>query len=159
MKKVTCVDRYNNKYEIPVEDLKLRPAIYAVIIKDNAILLSKQWDGYDFPGGGVEIGEDIKIALVREVKEETGLDAEIREIVTCENSFFKTLKGDCLHSILVYYKCEITGGELSIDNIDENEKSYIAMPEWIPIENINKIKFYNSVNSIEIIKKALEIKN
>jgi 8-oxo-dGTP pyrophosphatase MutT (NUDIX family) len=159
MKKVICVDRDKNKYEVSVEDLKLRPAIYGVIIKDNLILLSKQWDGYDFPGGGVEVGEDIKSALVREIKEETGLDAKIGKIVTCENSFYKTLKGDCLHSILIYYKCEIIGGELSIENIDENEKGYIALPEWIPVGDIDKVKFYNSVDSAEIIKKALEIKD
>lgn len=159
MKKITCVDWKRNKHEVSIEDLRLRPAIYGVIIKDGAILLSKQWDGYDFPGGGVKVGEDIKDALIREIKEETGMDAKIGKIITCENSFYKTIKGAYLHSILIYYLCEITGGELSIKNIDEDEKDYISMPEWIQITDINKIQFYNSVDSVEMIKKALEVTN
>lgn len=37
------------------------------------------------------------------------------------------------------------------------EKDYAEMPEWINVNNIDKIKFYNSVDSIEIIKEALRI--
>lgn len=162
MKKVICVDRNNNKHEVFADELKFRPSVYAIIIKDGAILLSKQWDGYDFPGGKIELGERIEDALLREIKEETGVEAKIGKIVACENSFYKTLpgdsvSGDCVHSILIYRMCDIIGGELSIDNIDENEKTYIAMPEWIPIGDIEKIKFYNSIDSIKIIKEALKI--
>ncbi|MEI7621586.1 MAG: NUDIX domain-containing protein [Candidatus Moraniibacteriota bacterium] len=157
MKKVICIDRDKNQHEVAVEKLEMRPSIYGVIVKDGALLLSKQWDGYDFPGGGIKLGENFKDALIREVKEETGLEVEIGKIVTCENSFFKTLKGRHLHSILLYYTCEVVGGELSIDNIDEHEKEYITMPQWISLEDIEKIKFYNSVDSVEIIKSALKV--
>ncbi|MFA5994042.1 MAG: NUDIX domain-containing protein [Parcubacteria group bacterium] len=162
MKKVICIDRNGDKHEVSAEELVFRPAVYGVIIKDGKILLSKQWDGFDFPGGKIELGEDIKSALIREVKEETGMDVKVGRVVACENSFYKTLpgdsrKGDALHSMLVYYLCEIVSGELSIENIDIHEKDYISMPEWISLENTDKIKFYNSIDSLEIIKKALEI--
>jgi len=162
MKKVICTDRNGGKHEVAADRLTLRPAVYGVIIKDGAILLSKQWDGYDFPGGKIELGEDIKDAVIREIKEETGLDAKVGNIVVCENSFYKTLPGDtkkedCLHSILVYYLCEIVGGEISLENISEGEKRYLAMAEWIPLEDIEKIKFYNTIDSLKVIKQALEI--
>ena len=160
MKKVICVDRHGNNHEVSVDKLRFRPSVYGVIIKDGALLLSKQWDGYDFPGGGIEIGEDIKSALIREVREETGMNVTVGQIVACENSFYKPLTDDtqkngCMHSILIYYLCEIVDGELSIDHIDTNEKTYISMPEWIPFADLDKIKFYNSIDSLKVIQKAL----
>ncbi len=156
-KTVICVDKDGNKFEVPVSDLVMRPSIYGVIIEDGKILLSRQWDGYDFPGGGIDLGENLRDALVREVKEETGMEAKVGEIVVCENSFFKTEKGKYLHSILLYFTGEVVGGELSIDGIDEAEKAYVhALPEWVPLTDIEKIKFYNSADSLKIIRAALE---
>ena len=157
-KKVTCTDKDGNAFEVSVSDLKMRPSIYGVCIKDDQILLSKQWDGYDFPGGGIDLGETNEEALVREISEETGMMATVRELVACENSFFKTEKGHYLQSILIYHRCDVIGGELSNGGMAEDEKVYLGMPEWVPLANIEKIKFYNSVDSREIIRKALALR-
>lgn len=157
MKTVICIDKDKKEYEVPVSELIMRPSIYGVIIKDDKILLVRQWDGYDFPGGGIDLGEDLRSALVREIREETGMESKTGEIVVCENSFFKTEKGNYLHSILLYFICEVTEGELSIDGIDEAEKAYVHdLPEWVPLADIENIKFYNSVDSLKIIKAALK---
>ncbi len=129
-----------------------------VIIKDEKVLLVKQWDGYGFPGGGVELGEDMHEALVREIQEETGLQVIVGEVVACENSFFKW-ESNYWHSILIFRLCEVVGGELSIEGLEEIERGITKdLPEWIPIEDLEKIKFYNSVDSIKIIKAASEMK-
>jgi 8-oxo-dGTP diphosphatase len=54
----------------------------ALIIFDTKIVLVKRKnppfkDHFALPGGFVEIGETIELAVVREAKEETGLDIEI----------------------------------------------------------------------------------
>lgn len=152
---VKCRDVYGKEFEVTVDELSFRPSVYGIIIKDDKILLSKQWDGYDFPGGGIKLGETIDEALVREVKEETGLDIKKNKIVACENSFFKyQQKEKYVQSILIYYLCEIVGGEISLDFLAESEKDYVGLPEWIDLADIEKIKFYNSIDSVEVIKMS-----
>jgi 8-oxo-dGTP diphosphatase len=49
-----------------------------VVNDENKLLLIKNpRRGWELPGGGVEKGEAIKAAAVREVKEETGIDVEL----------------------------------------------------------------------------------
>jgi len=158
-RKITCVDRHRKKYSVSVDKLSFRPAVYGIIIQNNKVLLSPQWDGYDFPGGGVELGEPIKSALKREVKEETGFDVKAKQLVACENDFFKfTFKREeYAHSILIYYLCQITGGKLSTELFDADEKQYARKAEWVDLKKTENIKFYNSADSLEILKKAEQI--
>ena len=57
-----------------------------VIIKDGKVLLIKRKNEpfkgrWALPGGFVEYGETVEQAVLREVKEETGIDAEIKKLV------------------------------------------------------------------------------
>ena len=72
-KSIICKDVFGNQYTVPVDVLNIRVGVYAVIVEDNKILLTRQWDGYSLIGGGVEKGETIEESIVREVKEETRL--------------------------------------------------------------------------------------
>jgi len=64
-KKVICHDLNEKEFEVDADKLIFRPSIYGVLIEDNKVLLSKQWDGYDMPGGGVNIHETLEEALKR----------------------------------------------------------------------------------------------
>lgn len=157
---IKCRDRYGAKFEISIDKLSFRPSVYCIIFKNDKILLSKQWDGYDFPGGGIKLGETIENALIRETREETGYRIKVGEIIACENSFFKYReKEKYAQSILIYRLGEIFDGEMSLEFVAESEKNYIDMPEWIDMGKITNIKFYNSVDSIKIIKRAFKIYN
>jgi 8-oxo-dGTP diphosphatase len=62
-----------------------RVAAYGLILRDGRILLTRLAsrisadERWHLPGGGVDHGEDPRDALVREIREETGLDAEVGE--------------------------------------------------------------------------------
>lgn len=155
-KQVRCEDIEGKTYKVSTDELTFRPAVYGIIIKDKKILLSKQWDGYDFPGGGIDLGEETDSALIREVKEETGLDVKIGQILHCNNSFFKLpFKGDFVHSIHMYYECHIIGGKISTEFLDEYEKKYASEAEWVDLSKINEIKIYSSLDAKKVLEKFL----
>ena len=74
-----------------------REAARGIIIENNQILLvfSEKFKDYKLPGGGLEKNENFEQALLREVKEETGLSVKIEsffeEIMEYNNREFYIL--------------------------------------------------------------------
>ena len=63
--------------------------VAAVIERDGRVLICQRKRGgrhalkWEFPGGKVELGEDSRDALVRELREELGIEARIGEEIDC----------------------------------------------------------------------------
>ncbi len=158
MKTVRVHNEKKEEFDVPINELEFRVSVYGIVIKDDVILLSAQYDGYDFPGGGVELGERLEDGLVREVREETGIVVKPRELVYCTDSFFKhTLTPGKFHNILIYYVCEAVGGTLGDTTFDEIELQYAEAPEWVSLAKVPELKFYNSVDSVMVVERAKEI--
>ncbi len=157
MKTITCIDLNKNTYEVEPSALSWRPSVYGIIIRDDNILLVPQWDGYDLPGGGIELGETIEEWLIREMKEETGLDGKVDDLVDCQTSFFRlpTPEPKYIQSIMLYYSVTVTWWELSTDGFDEEEKLYAKIAEWIPLSEIRNVNFKSSVGILPILEKVL----
>jgi len=81
-----------------------------VIVRDGMVLLCRlaPWLSesplWTLPGGGVEFGEDPRDAVVREVHEETGLDAMIGDSAHVHSvRFHASNSGTDLHSVRIVY--------------------------------------------------------
>jgi len=132
--------------EIPVEEKDLVWAVnlYAVVVKDGKILISPQWkeNGYDFPGGHLELGERHIDGLVREVKEETGFIVKPTKVIEVFTSFFMhPWKNRPQQSIKIYYGAEIVSGEISTDGFDEGELSYAKPARFVALEELKGMEF------------------
>jgi len=68
------------------EKFKIVPSVYLVLIKEGKIFLSRRYNTgyfdnyYSFPAGHLEGEETLKQAMVREAKEETGIDLDITDL-------------------------------------------------------------------------------
>ncbi len=63
--------------------------------EEGKILLIKSPDrGWEIPGGQVEEGESLTDALIREVKEETGIDIKVNELTLVNSNITKRVQPD-----------------------------------------------------------------
>jgi len=82
----------------------------ALIVNEDKVLVVREasYDEgsnegkWDVPGGRIRPEEALLDGLKREVKEESGLDIEVGEVLgVCE--LFQTIKGESCHVIRIYY--------------------------------------------------------
>jgi 8-oxo-dGTP diphosphatase len=149
----------NEKIIINVDDLNFRPSVYAIIIKDNQLLMTKFGDyGYFLPGGGIDLGEDHKESLIRELKEEAGYTVEVGELLDVETAFFKSpIKEKYSHTIKIFYKAKIISENSSDIKLTESENILNVSVEWVNLENINNLKIVGDNGKLlEVVKNCIK---
>jgi mutator protein MutT len=90
----------------------------AVIAEGGRVLLVKRGHApakgeWSIPGGTMEIGETVREAVVREVREETGLIVEAGELLGVFDRVLRDPSGRVqFHYVLIDFLCIPTGGHL-----------------------------------------------
>ena len=116
-----------------------RPSVRAIIKQDGKLALvhNGKFDYYMFPGGGIEEGESHEEALIREVKEESGL-VVIPESIREYGSVLRLSRSLHLENTVFeqenfYYKCEVQdeaeATEFDIHEIEEQYSLVFLTPE------------------------------
>jgi 8-oxo-dGTP diphosphatase len=103
------------------------PTVSVLVVQEDQVLLGKRTGSpgagtWAIPSGYVEYGDDFISAAIRETKEETGLDVEIRSIINVVSSFVAPR----FHFLGIYLLAHVSGGELAA-------RDDLEAVDWFPL--------------------------
>ena len=125
----------------------------AVIVDQGRVVLVKRAHlpmvgEWSIPGGAVELGETVREAMIREAREETGLDVQpmallgvIDRVIRDEN------KSVLYHYVLVDYYCRPIGGELCAGSDCDGAR-------WFSLGEVAKLPLPN--DTAEVVRMGFE---
>lgn len=132
-------------------------AVNVAVINNERILLTKREDFevWCLPSGGVEDGESLLEAAIRETKEETGLDIEVKSLVGVYSRLGET---NDIHAVL--YIAKPIGGELKVQDGETLEVKYFSMSE-LPDEILfgHKRRIMDALNGLTGMSVRQELIN
>ncbi len=132
--------------------------VYGLLINsNNELLLSDERRGgfsfTKFPGGGLEFGEGVVDALIREFSEELAIDVSVGDLFYV-NDFFQVSAFNENHQLLSFYyfvnynKCEEIGEEAyQLPLIKDGEKQ-----RWVAISDLTESNFNFPIDKVVIEK-------
>jgi len=125
----------------------------AIIIDTGRVLLVKRGHPplageWSIPGGALEVGEMVREAAMREVKEETGLSVEAAELLGVYDRVLRDGGGRILyHYVLIDFLCRRVAGELQpASDADE--------ARWFTPEEAGKLPL--AADTAEVIRLGFE---
>jgi len=127
-----------------------------VCFKDDEVLIVKRakppikWK-WSIPGGGQELGETTRETALRELKEETGIDARLIGLVDVVDSVSHDEDGQIrFHYTLVDFAAEwIEGDPVGADDVSH--------AEWTPLDGIDTLGLWSE--TVRIIREAERLRD
>ena len=139
---------------------------YGLIIKDDKIVLIRKNGGpyngkLDLPGGTIEWGETPEIALIRELKEEVGIEVSNYELFDANSITFEWTHKEKLekgHHIGIFYKILNYKNEI-LENINIDNKNDDSLgANFYEIKNLKKNEL-SDITKLELEKLGYILKN
>ena len=135
----------------------LRVGASAIIFDESRekVLLTKRTDNgrWCIPGGGMDPGESVEEACVREVYEETGLHVETTRLVgvyTNPGMVVEYADGNVIQPVAISFEAVVTGGEMGLSD-ETTDVGYFSVEE---MEKLDLME--NHVERIQDAMKNLE---
>ena len=111
-----------------------RVGVGAVIVEDGRVLLIQRGreplkGHWSLPGGLIEIGESLHTGVIREVKEETGLEVEPVELIELLDRIHRDGERVRYHYVIADYLCRVLGGTLQAAS-DADAVRWVERAQW-----------------------------
>ena len=131
---MTRIDHYHDPQAPPAT--RMVPAV-TVVVRNTAgdVLMQKRVDNdlWALPGGAVDVGETVAQAVLREVKEETGLDVDITRLIgiySDPNHVIEYSDGEVRQQFSLCFEATPKGGDLS-SSIESSQVRFFSVPELV----------------------------
>lgn len=121
--------------------MKIRPAV-AIIENEKILTMHYQYGGqdvYNLPGGNLEFGESLTLALTRELEEELGIKVEIGELMMVGEVHFSDHQKQTIHFI---FEGKIIDGT---PMLNPEHTSALAI-RWLNIKELSSINLYPNIS-------------
>ena len=128
-------------------------AVSAAIFRDGRVLIVRRARPpahglYTLPGGGVELGETLEGAIIREVREETGLEIAPLALVGFREAIARDAAGRVeRHFVILPFAARWVGGEIALSE-------ELAEAHWRKLDELTGLKTTEGL--AEIIAAAAE---
>jgi ADP-ribose pyrophosphatase YjhB (NUDIX family) len=105
---------------------------------------------WSLPGGCLETGETLEEGIIREVREETGLEIKPAAVVEIFERIIRDTRGAPeYHYVLIDYICRVTGGTLRA----ADDASRV---EWVPRRKLGSYRI--TEGTLPVIEKAFNLR-
>lgn len=127
----------------------------AVVLRGDRVVLIQRGrepfkDYWSLPGGVLEVGETLERAVVREAKEETGLDIAPLAVVGIFERLMLDERGRPeYHYVLIDFLCRVRSGALT-----PGGDAIAAW--WVPSSDLSRYRL--TEGALEAIEKALKLR-
>jgi len=148
------------------DDFVFSYRVAGLLIKNNKILLQHPISdaGYAIPGGHVSLGETSEETLIREFREEIGVDIKVENLKWVGEIFFPWGDKPC-HQINLFYKVTLTedtqiplhGEFYGIEKIDND--SFKLEFSWMDLKDILNVELYPTNAKELLLNNSKEIKH
>ena len=99
------------------------------------IVGSRKWQNkYTVPGGHIELGERAEDAIRREVKEETGLDAEPVELLVVQQAIYPEHFHKHEHYVFMDYVLKAKSSKVELDGIELQDYVWVKPEEALKLD-------------------------